>query len=342
MTGPRPLSARLSHALVAFTIEADNEFEHRVEHRTTRGGGARGPWLTSLAMYANTLQYVDDDGVSVSELAARARTTRLSLNGLARWGYVALDDDVVRLKPGGRYARRVWAPLRAEVEGRWRSRFGDDVVERLRAALGAVRAQVPLALPEYLPVVYPTQNGRAEVPAPGSPATDAADLSVLLAQVLLAFTLDFEAASQISLPTSADALRVLDARGVRVRDLPALTGVSKEANAMATGFLVRIGCATVEPDPSGRGKAVRLTEKGARARAKYRRVLATTEQRWNERFGARAVDELGAALDGVVGDPRLFEGMKPYPDGWRASVRALPVLPDYPMVLHRGGYPDGS
>jgi hypothetical protein len=34
--------------------------------------------------------------------------------------------------------------------------------------------------------------------------------------------------------------------------------------------------------------------------------------------------------------------MQPYPDGWRASVRAPATLPQYPMVLHRGGYPDGS
>jgi hypothetical protein len=38
----------------------------------------------------------------------------------------------------------------------------------------------------------------------------------------------------------------------------------------------------------------------------------------------------------------LFQGLEPYPDNWRASVRAPRTLPYYPMVLHRGGYPDGS
>ena len=36
---------------------------------------------------------------------------------------------------------------------------------------------------------------------------------------------------------------------------------------------------------------------------------------------------------------RRFE---PYPDNWRASVRRPATLPHFPMVLHRGGYPDGS
>ena len=38
----------------------------------------------------------------------------------------------------------------------------------------------------------------------------------------------------------------------------------------------------------------------------------------------------------------LFAGLEPYPDGWRAAVRPPATLPHYPMVLHRGGYPDGS
>jgi hypothetical protein len=37
-----PLSALLSQALVAFTIEADNETEHRLPHRTQNGSLAPG------------------------------------------------------------------------------------------------------------------------------------------------------------------------------------------------------------------------------------------------------------------------------------------------------------
>jgi hypothetical protein len=34
--------------------------------------------------------------------------------------------------------------------------------------------------------------------------------------------------------------------------------------------------------------------------------------------------------------------MAPYPDGWRAQAKPATALPHYPMVLRRGGYPDGS
>ncbi|SPD85444.1 protein of unknown function [Micropruina glycogenica] len=44
-----PLSTLLSWALVAFTIEADNEFESAVPHVTSQdrrdGRPGRGPWL---------------------------------------------------------------------------------------------------------------------------------------------------------------------------------------------------------------------------------------------------------------------------------------------------------
>ena len=170
------------------------------------------------------------------------------------------------------------------------------------------------------------------------------DLSVLLSQVLLQFTIDFEGESRISLPISANTLRVLGAAGIRVRDLPALTGVSKEANSMAVGFLERHGCVVLEPDPSGaRGKVIRLTGKGQRAQDKYRGLLRVAEERWERQFGSDVLARLRASLEQVLGDSALLrQGMRPYPDGWRASVRTAATLPHYPMVLHRGGYPDGS
>jgi hypothetical protein len=46
--------------------------------------------------------------------------------------------------------------------------------------------------------------------------------------------------------------------------------------------------------------------------------------------------------DGTREASRLFSGLDPYPEGWRARVIEPETLPHYPMVLHRGGYPDGS
>ncbi len=350
MTTPLGLSALLSAAVVAFTIELDNEFERRTPEHTTataraRGERRSGPWLVSHVMYVNVLRHVDPGGdTPLAEVHERAATTRDSLAGLQRWRYLTVSDDGanVRLTPHGRRAVAVWRPLAAEIEGRWRDRFGTGSVTRLRAALVDVLDGIDLELPCALPIVNPTTGGRSDEPAARrTPVDRSADVATLSAQTLQAFTVDHERGSRLSLPIGADVLRVLGRNPVRVADLPRLTGVSKEAHAMALGFLGRIECVTVGPDPTGgRGRVVALTPKGERAAAKHRRVLASTEQAWG-------ATELHAALTAIVGDDLgaggpLFAGLEPYPDGWRARVRRPATLPHHPMVLHRGGYPDGS
>jgi hypothetical protein len=118
---------------------------------------------------------------------------------------------------------------------------------------------------------------------------------------------------------------------------------------MCVGRLQRMGCAVVEPHPSGRGKVVRLTDTGVRAQRGYHRFVAEVEDDWRSRFGAATLRALREPLEQIVGEQPtaaagspLFAGLTPYPDGWRAKVRAPVTLPHYPMVLHRGGYPDGS
>jgi len=76
-------------------------------------------------------------------------------------------------------------------------------------------------------------------------------------------------------------------------------------------------------------------------------LLRTIEERRQARFGKEAILSLRDSLEHLVGEPSaemspLFRGLEPYPDGWRASVRKPNTLPHYPMVTHRGGYPDGS
>jgi hypothetical protein len=62
------LAPQLSAAVVAFTIEADNEFEQRVEHITTRHGAS------------------GERGVRMST----------NLDGMRRWGYITIDG-VIRI-----------------------------------------------------------------------------------------------------------------------------------------------------------------------------------------------------------------------------------------------------
>ena len=119
---------------------------------------------------------------------------------------------------------------------------------------------------------------------------------------------------------------------------------------MALGILTKRDLVTAGTDPAGgRGKAARLTPRGQEAQWAYTAGIATVEQKSAERFGADAIARLRAALEtaapGDPGDPAaspLMQGLEPYPDNWRADIRPPRTLPHYPMVLHRGGFPDGS
>ena len=339
------LPTRLSQALIAFTIEFDNEFEHRIEHHTGNKPGP-GVWLTSMAMWSNFMRLIPAGGVPLRAVEANARIT--NLGGLQRWGYISIEpaDQTVHLKSGGRRAQEVWRPLAGEVEQRWRERFGDAAIDELRQALSSVADP---ALPLYLPVVGYADGMRAGH-VRGAPGEVAEDLAGLLSQALLSFTLEYEEESALSLAMSANVVRVLSAAGIPIRDLPARSGVSKEAITAALGFLQRNGYATVEPDTASRSKLVGLTKRGLAAQAQHTRLARAVELRWRNRLGVD-FDRLATAL---ITGRQLALGLQPYSDGWRASrnpyraqteaVLADPssALPRYPMVLHRGGYPDGS
>jgi methyltransferase (TIGR00027 family) len=124
--------------------------------------------------------------------------------------------------------------------------------------------------------------------------------------------------------------------------------ISREAVNWATGVLVRARLAVEKPDPAAsRGKVARLTPAGRRAQRRYLELVGTVEDRWAQRFGGGTIGALRRLLEvlAVGADdqpPPLFQALEPYPDNWRALVRPPRTLPFYPMVLHRGGYPDGS
>jgi DNA-binding MarR family transcriptional regulator len=368
---PLPLSALLSHALVAFTIEFDNEAEHRMQHRTTRhgatGGSLHAPWLTSMVMWLNCMQFVDDKGITVRELERRART-KTNLAGMLRWGYITAEsnsprtdgkrpknDAVIRCTPGGRIAQQVQGPLFAEIEKRWRDRFGDEAIDELRESLWEVARQFDVELPDCLPILKyglfsegPVATKDAVPSAESESKPSSLMLPTLLSRVLLAFALEFERESAVSLAISANLLRVLDEKGVRVRDLPRLSGVSKESIAVAMGILRKMRLAVVGADPSGgKAKVARLTPAGRAAQEAYGARLGEIEADWRSRYGKREIGALRKSLERVVGagamqDSPLFRGLEPYPENWRASRPRPETLPYYPMVTHRGGYPDGS
>jgi methyltransferase (TIGR00027 family) len=363
--GPLPLSALLSQALIAFTIECDNEAEHGIPHHTTDygpSGHGDGVWLTSLVMWENCMRYVTEEPITVGELLARARTGT-NLDGMRRWGYITIDgtarkihkgnpgpNAVLRATLAGLRAHQVWPPLLPLVERRWRDRFGADQVTRLREGLVELAGQLDPGLPDCLPIVGTALLSQVPAlpprPDPADPAS--LPLSALLSRILLSFAIEYERETRQSLAAGATVLRVLTPDATRLRDLPPLAGISKEAVRWALGVLTRAGLAIEEPDPSaGRGKVARLTLPGQRAQRRYHELTAEIEQRWWDRFGDGAPGALRAMLEPLVTAPEgelpsLFGGLEPYPDNWRAAVRRPDTLPHYPMVLHRGGYPDGS
>jgi len=369
-----PLSTLLSQALVAFTIELDNEFERLMPHRTTKtvptGGLPKAPWLVSMVMWSRFLRFIRRDGISVRELRELAQVSPKELGMWLRrmahwWGYVTVEsagaggrakrphsEIVVRPTSAGQKAREIWRALFPVIEARWRDRFGDADVGRLRQALGAIVEQIDADLPDYLPILkyglftkdadYRKRSGEA------ASVVSQLTLPALLSKVLLAFAIAFEDESKVSLAICANVLRVAGDGAARIRDLPRLAGVSKEAVAMAVGFLEKRGYASVELEsPGARIKVLTLNSKGRHAKDVYQNLVWDIEERWGGRFGKEAVASLRDALEQVVGKPTttgspLFAGLEPYPDGWRASLPRPLGLPHYPMVLHRGGWPDGS
>lgn len=314
-----------------------------------------------MAMWSTCLRFVTPKGITARELE-RLAGTGTNLSGMERWGYVCVQPDPAdpRQKPprsewlitptaGGRMMQRILPPIFGTIEKRWEDRFGKKPLDEVRASLEELIAKFEVELPETLPIlryglstsVHKRDRRMAE------PASST--FAALLSQVLLAFALEFEQESEVSLAICANVVRLTSCDApVRVRDLPRLSGVSKEAIATALSFMEKRGYAMVEAEsPGNRAKAVRLTAKGQQSREAYNRLVWSIEEGWRDKFGSETITKLRQTVEQIVSDPEdassaLFKGMRPYSDGWRATVPKPERLPHYPMILHRGGYPDGS
>jgi DNA-binding MarR family transcriptional regulator len=378
------LSQALVAFIIEFDNEFEHRMPHSTTNQGVSGPpGWPHPWLISMVMWMNCLRFVSEEGITVRELKQIART-ETNLHGMQRWGYVAIQpnpadkgpkpaqaDWLIRTTAAGNMAQEKLRPLAGEIEKRWQERFGTEEIGQLREALIAVVRNLDAGLPDCLPILgdglsnlergdtekASTEKKRGKTKGGEPDQTNLASiddsaltslpLSSLLSRVLLAFAIEFERASEVSLAIGANILRLIGDRGVRVRDLPRLAGVSKESIATALSFLEKRGCGTVKPEAqSSKAKALTLTAKGKLACEKYQRLIGAIDEDWKNRFGAQTMHSLREALEQLVGDATanspLFGGLKPYPDGWRALLPKPETLPHFPMVLHRGGFPDGS
>jgi hypothetical protein len=126
-----PLSALLSQALVAFAVDYE------------RGGG-----VTHSLATAAVLATIDDEGRREADLPP-----------LAAWrpGHGMVEVGVppggrrrlVHLTARGRAARDEHVRLVAEVESRWRDRFGSEVTGSLRSSCSAIATDLGRDLPPY-------------------------------------------------------------------------------------------------------------------------------------------------------------------------------------------------
>ncbi len=227
--------------------------------------------------------------------------------------------------------------MAAGIEQHWRTRFGTEAVRSLLdalqpAALGAPSDRMPWSPSE----VHPSDGFSTHVV--DGPTDEATGVCNRLGQALTALILEHEQGSEVSLPKGANVLRVIDAGSVKIRDLPRLAGISKESVAMATKYLERKGLGQIQPR-----RSITLTAAGQNAARDYR-----------ERAAQLRNSALRASLNGILSQREaLAAGLVPADGGRRASmpwlaqtqrILADPIggLPWHPMVLHRGGWPDGS
>ena len=140
----RALSTLLAHALIAYRIELDNEFEARL-------AGSGFPGFKLPVEFWPLLRHVDDPGTPVEALLERTGQTEQDLfpmiGGVERWGYVEVrlqpdapirrpsrdgygssrrlrGPSVVTPKAVCRRAQDLWPPIIAAMDGRWSERFG--------------------------------------------------------------------------------------------------------------------------------------------------------------------------------------------------------------------------
>jgi hypothetical protein len=278
----RPISALLSQALVAYTVEFDNEFE-----RAMASAGFRGARL-SLSVWNGLLRFVGEGGVLVKDLSSRAGLTmawaRFQLGCLERWQFISFGQDdrdgfgngrgiradwMVQLTPMGVVAAENWPPLFGVIDDRWRQRFGDRHLGRLITALRGITG---------------VQAGLAES----------------LALALRRVAEEFNPQSPLPIELCANTIRALGEEPVAVSELARLTGVAPESCAI--GWQVK-PYVSIEPlAGGGRGKAVKLNARGLLVRQMYQAFAASIEKRW-------ACGELRELLEALF--PKIGEGLAP-------------------------------
>lgn len=324
-----PLPVLLSHALCAFEDG----------YRQAVGGN---PALPSIGLWANLLRAVPDAGLDRRDLPARTvlsvRGARAVLRDLQRRGWLTSDKlgrgtYLLRLTAAGRHARDAAPKLVANIERRWRRRFGAGEVAALRAALADIVGKFDVCLPWHLTGYGPGDasiTGGGHLPGVVGPPripTHGADwpvvlrkdavqprrqpLPALLSEALAAFTVDYEWDAfgyGAGLGSTSNLLQFVKNGGMALAEAGARGDVRGNGKAGLERHLV---VAVAPGKPSDGSRRVFLTPKGQRARDSHAHLVVAVEQDWQRRYG-KAVAALRQTLERL--DRRLGDGWPNYPN----------------------------
>ena len=142
-----PFFAQLPQLLIAYTNAFDTELARRLE---TNGKHA----APSLAMWANVLRFVSDDGVRASDLPALSGIAKPTIKSmvqcLERHGWIEVDKrGTVRFTAVGKAARLQWPAAREAVDSQWKERLGGEKFNALSAMLHEASDLFAVGLPQY-------------------------------------------------------------------------------------------------------------------------------------------------------------------------------------------------
>ncbi|MBW3589719.1 MAG: hypothetical protein KY429_09905 [Actinobacteria bacterium] len=278
-----PLSVLLSKTLDTFSRDLD---------------AARADGVPPLAVWANVLQHLNEDGVDQRDLPRLARLSKRALppvlKPLERAGHIAIESKRIRLTPLGRAASELWPGLQVDAERRWRRRFGAARMNSLRRPLELLVSQFDLLHPDF-----PTQYGPSDPRINGGPGQDwkpvpraavttttRQSLTSLLSQALVEVAMEYDGRAG-PLQFAANVLRFVPDKGIAVSELP---------DTRWLGTMVHHRFATLSRD----AQTVKLTANSKKLRDAYLPTLVAIEKEWWKRYGKELVDELRGTLDAIV------------------------------------------
>ena len=275
-----------------------------------------------------------------------------SADGHERWRYITVGPDpsdrrariprgdwIVRRTPAGAVAAGHWEPLGVEVEDRWSQRYGAHAVAELRQALQTMAGESAARLPGYLPQL--DNHLRTTVPESDETVCGEPGLLTALSNCLHLFAIEFETDFPVGLAVAANVLRVLDTDGVHLRNIQLSAGISAVAVRWSLRALESEWAEQRQDANAAHGKVVHLSRKGARLRNQYFDRTREIELAWSHRH-RNAVDTVRSRLAEFTADPGVLQsGLVPPGPSWRPATPPA-VLPDFPVVLYRGAFPDGA